>query len=144
MHTVVEPWCIGCELCLPPCPVDCIDMVPARGEWTHGAASAPPASARRSASARLKTSAIRRTGGPQSESSPRPWRARSAMNPAEARARSSAASSAANPNPTTELKYGTPFELLVAVVLSAQATDKSVNLATARAVPEGEHAARRW
>ncbi len=37
---------------------------------------------------------------------------------------------AANPNPTTELKYGTPFELLVAVVLSAQATDKSVNLAT--------------
>jgi len=37
---------------------------------------------------------------------------------------------AANPNPTTELKYTTPFELLVAVVLSAQATDKSVNLAT--------------
>ena len=37
---------------------------------------------------------------------------------------------AANPNPTTELKYATPFELLVAVVLSAQATDKSVNLAT--------------
>ena len=37
---------------------------------------------------------------------------------------------AANPNPTTELKYKTPFELLVAVVLSAQATDKSVNLAT--------------
>ena len=38
---------------------------------------------------------------------------------------------AANPNPTTELKYGTPYELLVAVVLSAQATDKSVNKATA-------------
>jgi endonuclease-3 len=38
---------------------------------------------------------------------------------------------AANPNPTTELKYKTPFELLVAVVLSAQATDKSVNHATA-------------
>ncbi len=36
----------------------------------------------------------------------------------------------ANPNPTTELEYLTPFELLVAVVLSAQATDKSVNLAT--------------
>ncbi|BCX82418.1 endonuclease III [Methylomarinovum caldicuralii] len=35
------------------------------------------------------------------------------------------------PNPTTELKYRTPFELLVAVVLSAQATDKSVNRATA-------------
>jgi endonuclease-3 len=36
----------------------------------------------------------------------------------------------ANPNPTTELQYRTPFELLVAVVLSAQATDRSVNLAT--------------
>ena len=37
---------------------------------------------------------------------------------------------AANPKPTTELEYRTPFELLVAVILSAQATDKSVNLAT--------------
>ncbi|MEO7320162.1 MAG: endonuclease III [Nitrosospira sp.] len=36
----------------------------------------------------------------------------------------------ANPHPTTELEYNSPFELLVAVVLSAQATDKSVNLAT--------------
>ena len=36
----------------------------------------------------------------------------------------------ANPNPTTELDYATPFQLLVAVVLSAQATDKSVNIAT--------------
>ncbi len=35
-----------------------------------------------------------------------------------------------NPKPTTELEYRTPFELLVAVILSAQATDKSVNLAT--------------
>jgi len=38
---------------------------------------------------------------------------------------------AANPQPTTELGYSTPFELLVAVILSAQATDKSVNKATA-------------
>jgi endonuclease-3 len=37
---------------------------------------------------------------------------------------------AANPKPTTELEYSTPFELLIAVILSAQATDKSVNLAT--------------
>jgi len=39
---------------------------------------------------------------------------------------------AANPAPTTELVYRTPFELLVAVILSAQATDRSVNLATER------------
>jgi endonuclease-3 len=37
---------------------------------------------------------------------------------------------ALNPEPCTELEYSTPFELLVAVILSAQATDKSVNLAT--------------
>jgi endonuclease-3 len=37
-----------------------------------------------------------------------------------------------NPHPKTELEYGSPFELLVAVILSAQATDKSVNLATRR------------
>jgi endonuclease-3 len=37
---------------------------------------------------------------------------------------------AANPAPRTELKFNSPFELLVAVILSAQATDKSVNLAT--------------
>ncbi len=37
---------------------------------------------------------------------------------------------AANPDPTTELVYRTPYELLVSVVLSAQATDKSVNQAT--------------
>ncbi len=36
----------------------------------------------------------------------------------------------ANPHPTTELEYTTPFELLIAVLLSAQATDVSVNLAT--------------
>jgi endonuclease III len=38
---------------------------------------------------------------------------------------------AANPSPRTELIYSSPFELLVAVILSAQATDKSVNKATA-------------
>jgi endonuclease III len=42
---------------------------------------------------------------------------------------------AANPHPTTELCYSTPFELLVAVVLSAQATDKGVNKATALLFP---------
>ena len=42
---------------------------------------------------------------------------------------------AANPHPTTELEYTTPFELLVAVALSAQSTDKSVNLATRRLFP---------
>ncbi|MFN7136884.1 MAG: endonuclease III [Thermomonas sp.] len=42
---------------------------------------------------------------------------------------------AANPQPTTELEYTSPFELLVAVVLSAQATDVGVNKATRRLYP---------
>ncbi len=41
----------------------------------------------------------------------------------------------ANPNPKTELEYSTPFELLVAVILSAQATDVSVNKATRNLYP---------
>ncbi|EON89994.1 endonuclease III [Plesiomonas shigelloides] len=40
-----------------------------------------------------------------------------------------------NPKPTTELKYSTPFELLIAVMLSAQATDVSVNKATDKLYP---------
>ena len=43
---------------------------------------------------------------------------------------------AINPNPTTELEYRTPFELLVAVLLSAQATDVSVNAATRKLFPK--------
>ncbi|SEJ36864.1 endonuclease III [Frateuria terrea] len=41
-----------------------------------------------------------------------------------------------NPHPTTELEYRTPFELLVAVVLSAQATDVGVNKATRKLYPK--------
>nr|MBL8457671.1 endonuclease III [Zoogloeaceae bacterium] len=42
----------------------------------------------------------------------------------------------ANPHPVTELEYASPYQLLVAVVLSAQATDKSVNIATRRLFAE--------
>ncbi|MCQ8896355.1 endonuclease III [Limnobacter humi] len=42
---------------------------------------------------------------------------------------------AANPEPKTELEYSTPFELLAAVLLSAQATDKGVNIATRKLFP---------
>lgn len=42
---------------------------------------------------------------------------------------------ALNPAPQTELVYSSPFELLVAVILSAQATDKGVNIATRRLFP---------
>lgn len=41
----------------------------------------------------------------------------------------------ANPEPTTELNFRSPFELLIAVILSAQATDKGVNKATDKLFP---------
>ncbi len=56
------------------------------------------------------------------------------MNPAK-RAAIYARLARANPRPTTELDYGTPFELLVSVILSAQATDVGVNKATALLFP---------
>ncbi|HIC73386.1 MAG TPA: endonuclease III, partial [Alphaproteobacteria bacterium] len=40
-----------------------------------------------------------------------------------------------NPNPTTELEYDSPFQLLIAVLLSAQATDVGVNKATRKLFP---------
>jgi endonuclease-3 len=49
-----------------------------------------------------------------------------------------------NPHPRSELNYRTPFELLVAVVLSAQATDKGVNLATAKFFPKANTPQAIW
>ena len=56
------------------------------------------------------------------------------MNPAEV-VELSRRLAAGNPNPRSELEYSKPFELLVSVVLSAQATDVSVNKATAQLYP---------
>ncbi|NJA87862.1 endonuclease III [Rhodocyclus tenuis] len=47
----------------------------------------------------------------------------------------------ANPAPQTELEYASPFQLLIAVILSAQATDRSVNLATRRLFADAPDAA---
>ncbi|MEN9879730.1 MAG: endonuclease [Pseudomonadota bacterium] len=48
---------------------------------------------------------------------------------------------AANPHPTTELEYASTFQLLIAVILSAQATDKGVNLATRKLFKDAPDAA---
>jgi endonuclease III len=53
------------------------------------------------------------------------------MSPAKVR-RIFAQLRAANPSPRSELRYSSPFELLIAVILSAQATDKGVNVATGK------------
>ena len=54
---------------------------------------------------------------------------------AEKRHRIFAKLAAANPNPKTELEHGNPFQLVIAVLCSAQTTDKAVNLATRRFFP---------
>ncbi len=56
------------------------------------------------------------------------------MNP-QKRQRIFATLAAANPSPQTELEFGNPFQLLIAVLLSAQTTDKAVNIATRRFFP---------
>jgi endonuclease III len=56
------------------------------------------------------------------------------MNP-EKRTRIFAQLALANPDPKTELEYGNPFQLVIAVLLSAQTTDKAVNVATRRFFP---------
>jgi len=72
----------------------------------------------------------------QAKNRMRKWLARyiQAMNP-EKRAEMFRRFKDANPDPRTELRYDSPFELLIAVMLSAQATDVSVNKATARLFP---------
>jgi electron transport complex protein RnfB len=42
MHTVIESQCTGCELCLPPCPVDCIGMVATAGNASAAVTTGPP------------------------------------------------------------------------------------------------------
>ena len=70
------------------------------------------------------------TGRFQAPSLRRPrLKAPAVMNPAK-RKEIFARLRAANPEPRSELEYGSPFQLLIAVILSAQATDRSVNLAT--------------
>ena len=49
---------------------------------------------------------------------------------------------AANPEPKGELEHATPYQLLIAVILSAQATDKSVNLCTRQLFRQAPDAAR--
>ncbi len=51
---------------------------------------------------------------------------------------------ATNPHPTTELEYQSPFELLIAVILSAQATDKGVNLATRKLFSQANTPEKIW
>ena len=116
LHTVLPDWCTGCELCLPACPVDCIRM-PERG------LSGPTASPAAGAEPRSIPAA---PAAPQQQ---RSRRSEDPVTPA-ARQRFYAALQAANPQPRTELEYGSTFQLLVAVILSAQATDRSVNAAT--------------
>jgi electron transport complex protein RnfB len=47
MHTIIADECTGCELCLPPCPVDCIDLIPIKqtiDDWKWSLPGTTPAS----------------------------------------------------------------------------------------------------
>ncbi len=137
LHTVQASRCTGCELCLASCPVDCIQMRP------REAASAAPSSehnrrrfeqhrqrarlrdVQRAALLRERKHVEHDVAAEEPAGTPA-----AAMTPQRCR-RIFEALRAANPEPRSELQYRSPFELLIAVMLSAQATDRSVNLATA-------------
>ena len=160
MHTVLADWCTGCDLCVAPCPVDCIDMVPAGRGWTaedadisrqrhrgHQARLARLAAdnARLMAAEIPDAPAPRDTAAAEQDEDrkrsaiesrwPAPGRRNARAHERRQTPRSSPACRRQS-NPTTELEYDTPFQLLIAVLLSAQATDKSVNIATRKFFPE--------
>ena len=160
MHTVLADWCTGCDLCVAPCPVDCIDMVPAGRGWT---AEDADISRQRHRGHQARLARLAADNAPDGRRDPRRSRAaryrggRTGRRPQTLRHRIRAGPrrrrnaraherrqtprdlrppAGGNPNPTTELEYDTPFQLLIAVLLSAQATDKSVNIATRKFFPE--------
>jgi endonuclease-3 len=103
-----------------------------------------PSPARKPAASAATTAPAARTKLPAAAAKARPVppaaaaKARPAVPaalPARVREALFARLAAANPEPRSELEWATPFELLVAVVLSAQATDKGVNKATAKLFP---------
>ena len=157
-----EARCIGCTKCLPPCPVDAIvgsrqrmhTVVAScarvravrcalpRGLHHHDPVAGESVAHAHAATGRCQPRAFR---SPQrAHRSPRGRAGRGAggektrcQTPvhADKRRQIYARLRAANPAPSTELEYSTPFELLVAVILSAQATDKSVNAVTRKLYP---------
>jgi len=156
LHTVLLDECIGCRLCVDPCPVDCIDMVPLENLYTELDKHSRALKAKQRHHARqlrLQQEAQRHLPVYASKEE-RQLNIKQEIQEALARTNPPAAEPACppqvggrstsrcdvgeifeifqaqNPNPTTELSYTTTFELLIAVILSAQATDVSVNKAT--------------
>ena len=157
--------CIGCARCLPPCPVDAIIGArrqlhtviastgaraancacrPARwtaSAWCRGRRRPAPGARRhrgryRAHGASARSAARRARGELRAEAAQRSCRRAKTHHDARgAPALLRRAARGQSGSRARELEYGTPFQLLVAVILSAQATDKSVNAATRRAVP---------
>ena len=141
LHTVLAALCTGCELCVAPCPVDCITMVARPAAPDAAPAPEPGASRRRFAAhnARIARRAQERamllaSRKRQASTHRRPEHPQMPVHPATRRTLYRRLQ-AADPHPRSELEYSSPFELLVAVMLSAHTTDKSVNAATRRLFP---------
>jgi endonuclease-3 len=145
MHSILVEECTGCELCIAPCPVDCISMAPMHDDGTNRAVQYRARyeahltrlehwEAERTAESEHGGGRGRRRGARGDCAGTREKNRRRRMNAAR-RAEIFRRLREANPKPTTELEYQTPFQLLIAVILSAQATDVGVNKATRRLFP---------
>ena len=142
MHTVVMELCTGCELCIAPCPVDCIKMVPRAGLVEHAQPAPEPRDNRERFYAHQQRGLARQANEQAAvlaARASRPLGQATSLGMTDMHLATRKALyrrlQAANPEPTTELLYNTPFELLVAVMLSAHTTDKSVNGATRKLFP---------
>ena len=129
----------------PPCPVDCIEMrprirMPARDDARSNRARYEAHSAR--LQGRARGDAQRETRGEKGRGARRSRAAGAHVNPAKRRADLRATCGRRTRRRAPNCTYRTPFELLVAVILSAQATDKSVNKATAALLRRRKHAGR--
>ena len=137
MHTVIVALCTGCELCVAPCPVDCIAMLPRASLADAPGAPAPEENRERFGAHNTRTAArageraalltARKQAGPAASSNA------GCIPPPAGRSTGAC-------RPPTRLRprnflYSSPFELLVAVMLSAHTTDRSVNAATRKLFP---------
>lgn len=129
-HTVLTNECIGCKLCVNPCPVDCIDIIPVEHPMDP---KQMVANAKHRRAAKLQR--IASISAPQLA---KPDVAKKEIKDMLLGLKKTKISEIFkrfqqyNPQPTTELKYNSDFELLIAVMLSAQSTDTMVNKITAK------------
>lgn len=123
MHTVLNNECINCKLCIAPCPVDCISIQEVEVTMDKQTRTIKNKMRSKHKKSRNKSTTITISKSNIQDNIKSALIRNQANNIFKTLQKN-------NPSPTTELIYQSTFELLISVILSAQATDISVNKAT--------------